>query len=127
MFCPKSYHSSLYSNRFLAAAQPVGLWPLNKQYGLADISGNGNDVTGVNVALGTGVYGEPEGSHVMSGSSTSYIEVPDDRTLDTRYSLTILASVYPTGEAGPILQNGDSASGVHLWQDSTYFLLARYG
>ncbi|XP_035672789.1 uncharacterized protein LOC118413477 isoform X8 [Branchiostoma floridae] len=107
------------------AAQPVGLWPLNKQYGLADISGNGNDVTGVNVALGTGVYGEPEGSYVMSGSSTSYIEVPDDRTLDTRYSLTILASVYPTGGAGPILQYGDSASGVHLWQDSTYFLLAR--
>ncbi|XP_078585335.1 uncharacterized protein LOC144867284 isoform X7 [Branchiostoma floridae x Branchiostoma japonicum] len=107
------------------AAQPVGLWPLNKQYGLADISGNGNDVTGVNVALGTGVYGEPEGSYVMSDSSTSFIEVPDDRTLDTRYSLTILASVYPTGGSGPLLHYGDSASGVHLWQDSTYFLLAR--
>ncbi|XP_035672782.1 uncharacterized protein LOC118413477 isoform X2 [Branchiostoma floridae] len=128
--CLQVYNIPLNSDQIRDAArkcraQPVGLWPLNKQYGLADISGNGNDVTGVNVALGTGVYGEPEGSYVMSGSSTSYIEVPDDRTLDTRYSLTILASVYPTGGAGPILQYGDSASGVHLWQDSTYFLLAR--
>ncbi|CAH1259009.1 PKDREJ [Branchiostoma lanceolatum] len=108
------------------AVQPVGLWPLNKQYSLADISGNGNDVTGSNVALGSGMYGEPEGAYVLSGSTTSYIEIPDDRTLDTRYSLTILASVYPTGESGPILHYGDSTTtGVHLWQDSTNVLLTR--
>ncbi|XP_078670967.1 uncharacterized protein LOC144911067 isoform X2 [Branchiostoma floridae x Branchiostoma belcheri] len=104
------------------ASQPVGLWPLNKQYGLTDTSGNGNDATGEGVALGTGVYGEPEGSYVLSGNSSSYIEIPNDRTLDTRYSLTILASVYPTGQSGPLLHYGDSASGVHMWQDSTYFL-----
>ncbi|XP_066275437.1 uncharacterized protein [Branchiostoma lanceolatum] len=108
------------------AVQPAGLWPLNKQYSLADISGNGNDVTGSNVALGSGVYGEPEGAYVLSGSTTSYIEIPDDGTLDTRYSLTILASVYPTGESGPILHYGDSTTtGVHLWQDSTNVLLTR--
>ncbi|XP_019624450.1 PREDICTED: uncharacterized protein LOC109470109 [Branchiostoma belcheri] len=108
-----------------AAAQPVGLWRLNKLYGLTDISGNGNDATGEGVALGTGMYGEPEGSYVLSGNSTSYIEIPDDRTLDTRYSLTILASVYPTGQSGPLLHYGDNSSGVHMWQDSTYFLNAR--
>ncbi|XP_019641847.1 PREDICTED: uncharacterized protein LOC109483295 [Branchiostoma belcheri] len=106
-------------------AQPVGLWRLTKQYGLTDTSGNGNDATGENVTLGNGAYGELEGSYVFSGSSTSYIEIPNDRTLDTRYSLTILASVYPTGQSGPLLQYGDSTSGVHMWQDSTYFLNAR--
>ncbi|XP_078665528.1 uncharacterized protein LOC144907954 [Branchiostoma floridae x Branchiostoma belcheri] len=111
--------------RKCTAAQPVGLWRLNKLYGLTDISGNGNDATGEGVALGTGMYGEPEGSYVLSGNSTSYIEIPDDRTLDTRYSLTILASVYPTGQSGPLLHYGDNSSGVHVWQDSTYFLHAR--
>ncbi|XP_078670984.1 uncharacterized protein LOC144911074 isoform X2 [Branchiostoma floridae x Branchiostoma belcheri] len=106
------------------AAQPVGLWRLNKQYGLTDTSGNGNDATGEGVALGTGVYGEPEGSYVLSGNSNSYIEIPNDRTLDTRYSLTILASVYPTGQSGPLLHYGDNATGIHMWQDSTYFLNA---
>ena len=56
------------------------------------------------------------GSCTFSGSNTSYIEIPKDDRLDTKYSITLLAMVFPDETDGPIVQFSPTGTfGTHLW------------
>ncbi|CAH1244449.1 PKD1 [Branchiostoma lanceolatum] len=79
-----------------------GLWHLNGDCGLLDITGNGNDGTAQDTQLAEGPNGEADGSYLFLGTSTSYVDIPNDGSLDTRYSITILAQVFPTSTSGAV-------------------------
>ncbi|XP_066275435.1 uncharacterized protein [Branchiostoma lanceolatum] len=124
-FHPITWYGWISMRADIGEVAPVGFWPLNSLTELRDISGYGNDATGVGVYPATGVHGEIDGSYSLSGSSTSYIEIPNNGMLDTRYSITMLAYVYPTGTDGPIFNYRTDDFGVHLWQIGTNNLQGR--
>ncbi|XP_002734850.1 uncharacterized protein LOC100372272 [Saccoglossus kowalevskii] len=99
-----------------AAPEPVAFWPLNSEYGLADVSGNGNDGTATGSSLDADAYGRCTGAYEFSGNKNSYIEFPNNGAYDTEYSLTMMAWVYPTGVDGPIFNYDNDGWGAHLWQ-----------
>ncbi|CAH1267495.1 CSMD3 [Branchiostoma lanceolatum] len=104
----------------------AGLWPLNARYGASDITGNGNNGTATGTQLAPGPYGDDNGAFQFSGTADSYIDIPNNGKLDVRYSYTILAHIYPTGEAGPIFDYvGNNGWAVHLWQTSPQELFMR--
>ena len=92
------------------------MYPLNSQFGTRDLSSHENP-PGVlyNVQLAPGPFGEPNGSYRFFGSSTSYIEFPNNGGLDTRYSMTLLAWVFAENTDGPIFNYGVDYYGVHFW------------
>ncbi|XP_078603366.1 uncharacterized protein LOC144877331 [Branchiostoma floridae x Branchiostoma japonicum] len=102
----------------IATDAVIGLWPLNGHYGASDITGNGNDGTATGTQLAPGPYGDADGAFLFSGTENSYIDIPNNGRLDVRYSFTILAHIYPTGEGGPIFDyvGNNNAWGVHFWQ-----------
>ena len=95
---------------------PTAVYPLNGQFGTQDLSYHENP-PGVpyNVQLAPGPFGQPNGSYQFSGSSTSYIEFPNNGGLDTRYSMTVLAWVFLENTDGPIFNYGVDYYGVHFW------------
>ncbi|CAH3033833.1 unnamed protein product [Porites lobata] len=96
---------------------PAALYPLNGLHGTRDISANKNS-PGIpsGVHLAPGPYGNPQGSYQFSGSSTSYIEIPNNGGLDTRYSITILAWVNRENNQGPIFNyNTQRPIEFHFW------------
>ena len=95
---------------------PVALYPLNGEHGTSDIGPNKNP-PGIprDVHLAPGPYGQPQGSYQFSGSSNSYIEIPNNGGLDTRYSLTLLAWVNRENDNGPIVNYGIKSWGFHFW------------
>ena len=94
---------------------PVALYPLNGRYGTSDISPNKNP-PGIpsDVHLEPGPYGRAQGSYRFSGSSTSYIEIPNNGGLDTRHSITFLVWVKYENR-GPIFNYGVATWGFHIW------------
>ena len=56
--------------------------------------------------------------------STQYIEITNDGTLDTKYSITVTMNLYPdaTGRDGRIFTYGDSGDGVYLMQTEPFGL-----
>ena len=96
---------------------PAALYSLNGLHGTRDISANKNSpgiASGVHLAPGP--YGNPQGSYQFSGSSTSYIEIPNNGGLDTRYSITILAWVNRENNQGPIFNyNTQRPIEFHFW------------
>ncbi|CAH1272494.1 MATN2 [Branchiostoma lanceolatum] len=109
------------------AQDPVGLWPLNAEHGASDVTGNGNDGVATGTQLAAGPYGDADGSFLFSGTTNSYVDIPNNGALDVRYSCTILAHIYPTGEAGPIFNYvaTNNGWGAHLWQVSAEQLFWR--
>ncbi|XP_035671149.1 uncharacterized protein LOC118412408 [Branchiostoma floridae] len=98
--------------------QPIAFWPLNKDYEGRDVSGNGHDaIVMENVVPDQGPLGQDGGSYFFQGSLNSYIEFPNNGKLDTKYSITIVAAVYPlAAAAGPILSYiSPGRLGVMLW------------
>ena len=89
---------------------------MNAQFGTKDISSNnvppGNPV---GVQLAEGPDGKPGGSYYFTGASNSYIEFPSSSKLDARFSITLLAMVYPESEDGPLLDYKASNWRVHWW------------
>ena len=94
---------------------PVALYPLSGRYGTCDITPNKNPL-GItrNVHLAPGPDGRPQGSYQFSGRFTSYIEIPNNGGLDTRYSITLLAWVNYES-TGPIFSYGLTDWGFHVW------------
>ncbi|CAH1240471.1 Hypp6038 [Branchiostoma lanceolatum] len=111
----------------LNTADAVGLWALNSQYGSSDATGNGNDGVARGTQLATGPNGDANGAFLFSGRSSSYIDIPNNGRLDVQSSYTILAHIYPTGEAGPIVNYVGNNNGwaVHLWQTPSRTLFMR--
>lgn len=100
------------------------MYPLNKRTRGKDISSSGNpegELYGVRPAPGPD--GLPDGSFYFSGRKTSYIKFPNNGKLDSRYSLTLLAWVYPQG-SGPIFHF--SPGGVRFWVVRPNLLLVRF-
>ncbi|KAI8494211.1 hypothetical protein Bbelb_279710 [Branchiostoma belcheri] len=110
-----------------SAADLVGLWPLNSQYGASDATGNGNDGVARATKLAPGPYGDPNGAFLFSGTANSYIDIPNNGKLDVKYSYTILAHIYPTGWAGPVFNYVGTHNqwAVHLWQTAPQDLFMR--
>ena len=108
----------ILSSGFFSLDTPVAtaVYPLNGQFGTRDLSSNQNP-PGVqyNVQLAPGPFGQPNGSYQFSGSSTSYIEFPNNGGLDTRYSMSLLTWVFLENSDGPIFNYGVDFFGVHFW------------
>ncbi|XP_078696459.1 uncharacterized protein LOC144924765 [Branchiostoma floridae x Branchiostoma belcheri] len=111
----------------LNTADAVGFWPLNSQYGASDATGNGNDGVARGTQLAPGPNGDASGAFLFSGRASSYIDIPNNGRLDVRSSYTILAHIYPTGQAGPIFNyvGSNNAWAVHLWQTAPRELFMR--
>ena len=97
---------------------PVAFFPLNAAYGTKEI--NNRAVKGIprGVTLAPGPDGRPNYAYKFSGSSNSYIEIPNSigGPLDVRYSMTMLCWVYYDGKDGPLFSyEKGSTWGVHLW------------
>ena len=95
---------------------PTAFYPLNAQHLTHDISPNKNQPGKPNgVHLAPGPFGHPQGSYQFSGSFGSYIEIPNNGGLDTRYSITILAWLNQENDDGPIVNFGSDVWGFHFW------------
>eukprot|EP00058_Branchiostoma_floridae_P006987 XP_002592475.1 hypothetical protein BRAFLDRAFT_68961 [Branchiostoma floridae] len=100
------------------AQEPVGMWPLNAQYGASDVTGNGNDGIATGTQLAPGPFGNADGSFLFSGTTSSYMDIPNNGRLDVRYAYTIMAHIYPTGSAGPLFHHvgNNNEWAMHFWQ-----------
>ncbi|XP_031565061.1 uncharacterized protein LOC116300342, partial [Actinia tenebrosa] len=98
--------------------EPVGLFPLNSLHTTKDIS-NSYLTAGiaVGVSLAPGPDDKPGGSYYFPGSPGSYIDIPKQPKLDTRYSISIFAWIYNQGTAGPIIiyATGTSQYALHMF------------
>ena len=98
---------------------PVALYPLNGQHGTSDIGSKKNPSgKSYETHLAPGPYGHPQGSYQFYGSANSYIEIPNNGSLDTRYSMTVLAWVNHENDNGPIINYGTNVWGFHFWFNS---------
>ena len=80
---------------FSVPLSPVAFFPLNGQYETTDISHRSNPPAQASgVELAPGPDGNAGGSYQFSGNSSSSIYFPNNRGLDTRYSMTFLAWIY---------------------------------
>ena len=107
--------------------EPIALYPLNEQYGAKDISPQKNPpgkVRGVKYAPGN--YGQPAGSFYFSGSSSSYVEFPNNGGLDARNSMTFVAWIRPENSAGPLFNYKVNDRGVFVWLESPNKLVAKF-
>ena len=92
------------------------MYPLNGEFGTQDLSYQENPPGApFNVQFAPGPFGQPNGSYQFSGSSTSYIEFPNNGGLYTRYSITLLAWVFLENTDGPIFNYGVDYYGVYFW------------
>ncbi|KAI8502507.1 hypothetical protein Bbelb_200950, partial [Branchiostoma belcheri] len=87
-------------------AAAVGIWPLNRQHGANDTSGNGYHATAEGVRLSPGLNGEPSGSYSLSRSHVSFLRISSE-VFRTAQSFTVLFNIYPTGEGGTLLSFSD--------------------
>jgi len=58
-----------------------------------------------NLAITNGPYNEPGGAYMFYGTASSHIEFPNNRGLDTRFSITLMCWV--GGQDGPLVSYGD--------------------
>ena len=106
---------SLYSHN-LAEPEPIALYPLNRQYGTKEIKGRAAAGIAHGIKLRPGPNGVVDGSYEFAGNYKSYIQIPNNGKLDTKYSMTMLCWVYPGSKDGPIFNYKIIGSwGVHLW------------
>ena len=117
--------NSLTSNNFLYALlvpEPVAFYPLNKQFGTADVKRR-SQMTGIssNVSLTTGPFNTTDGAYEFWGNENSYIEFPNgDKLLEVKNSISLMCWVRPEGQDGPLFQYDkiNSQWGVHIWIES---------
>lgn len=118
----------LSTHFFLSDVQdPVALYPFNAAYTTRDMMGNQPDGTASNVQLAVGPHGDASGSYQFWGTSNSYIELPNNGGLDTKYSLSLVMWVLPEGQNGPLFNYRPSGAwAVHLWiaNGNLFFRLA---
>lgn len=115
-----------YSNAGLP--EPTALYPLNKQYGTTDISRHNNPPGKEGIfELAPGNYGQPAGSYLFSGKSSSFIELPNNGGLDARYSMTFVAWIRPEDSTGPLFSyRVNNKDGVRVWLERPNVLAALF-
>ena len=107
--------------------RPRAIFPLNRRYMANEKRGRARPGKIGKVAYARGPFGKRDGSVRFFGRANSYIEFPNRRgKLDTRNSITLLAWIYHTGRAGPIIQYHPSNWGVHFWMVGPSTLFVRF-
>ena len=99
--------------------EPVAFYPLNKQFGTADVKRR-SQITGIasNVSLTTGPFNTTDGAYEFWGNENSYIEFPNsEKLLEVNNSISLMCWVRPEGQDGPLFQYAKYTSrwGVHIW------------
>ena len=99
---------------FLAVPDPVAFYLLNVRYKAAEKENRQPHGILGDVAIATGPYNEPGGAYIFYGTVSSYIEFPNEKSLDTRFSISLMCWVQPGGQGGPLFSYGVSNWGVHM-------------
>ena len=99
---------------FLAVPDPVAFYPLNVRYKAAEKENRQPHGILGDVAITKGPYNKPGGAYMFYGTANSYIEFPNKKGLDTKFSISLMCWVEPEGQGGPILSYGGSNWGVHM-------------
>jgi len=97
----------------------VAFYPLNKQFGTADVMRR-SQITGRsnNVSLTTGPFNTTDGAYEFWGEENSYIEFPNgDNLLEVHNSISLMCWVRPEGKDGPLFQYDKYPLkwGVQIW------------
>lgn len=110
------------------APEVVAIYPLSRIHRGRDVSGRRNPTGRLGrVGFAKGPDGRKDSSTQFYGNSYSYIEIPNRGKLDARKSITILAWVYHSGRAGPIVNyRAGKGWGVHLWLTSPRTIYVRF-
>ena len=113
--------NGLTSNIFLyplLVPEPVAFYPLNKQFGTADVKRR-SQMTGIssNVSLTTGPFNTTDGAYEFWGNKNSYIQFPNQHgMLDVQTSISLMCWVRPGGQDGPLFQYDEPRRwGVNIW------------
>ena len=104
----------------------VALYPFTIASKNRDISGYVNPPSrffGVHYSFGPDK--NPQGALAFSGKRNSYVLIPNNGCLDTKYSMTIALWVYPESD-GPLVHFNPNGWGVSLWIDSTFKVDVRF-
>ncbi|KAM7434946.1 hypothetical protein ABFA07_015048 [Porites harrisoni] len=114
--------TSLITVKAQQVPEPVVFYPLNKQFGTADVKRR-SQITGSsnNVSLTTGPFSTTDGAYEFWGNENSYIEFPNgDDMLDVQNSISLMCWVRPEGNDGPLFQYDKQRLkwGVHIWIDN---------
>ena len=99
---------------FLAVPDPVAFYPLNVRYKAAEKENRQPHGILGDVAITIGPYNEPGGAYMFYGTASSYIEFPNNESLDTRFSISLMCWVQPGGQGGPLFSYGVPNWGVHM-------------
>ena len=101
----------------------MGFWPLDEKFLANDISGNGNNGSLSNVALAAGPGDQTNTAIKFLGLQNSFIEIPNNGALETKYSLTLAFYIRCEKSAyGPIF----AYNGVHIWKTDSGKIYARF-
>lgn len=104
----------------------VAVYPFTSASKNRDVSTYVNPpATFVGVYYTRGPDNHPKGALSFRGTRTSYVLIPNNGCLDTRYSLTIIMWVYPKS-SGPLLHFNPKGWGLHLWIINRFRLFARF-
>lgn len=79
----------------------------------------------VGVYYSHGPDNHPQGAISFTGRRNSYVLIPNNGCLDTRYSITIIFWVFPES-SGPLLHFKPKGWGLHLWIVRPFRLYARF-
>ena len=103
------------------------MYPLNARDGGRDITQNANRPARLRgVYPAPGPDGEPGAAYRFTGKRNSFIEFPNRGPLDTKYSITLLAWIFPQGKPGPIANYHPNGWGVHFWLETPKTLMVRF-
>ena len=101
----------------------VALYPFTSASSERDVTRYRNPAAKIKrLSFIQGPDGHPQGAYYFPGirrlrgrrSRGSYALIPNDGCLDTRYSITIIAWIYPE-KPGPIVHYNPKGWGLHLW------------
>lgn len=106
---------------------PIAFFPLNGEYKTKDVNNHQPEGKPFNVHLAAGPDGAPNGSYHFMGMEDSYIEFPNNGSLDTKTSITILLWLYPENDNGPLFDYNATSQpfAVHFWLRYGY-LISRF-
>ena len=107
----------------LAVPEPVAFYPLNARYKAAEKENRQPKGILGDVAITNGPFNEPGGAYIFYGNVSSYIEFPNNGSLDTRFSITLMCWVQPGGQDGPLFSYGKDGGGIQIWIERGTFKL----
>lgn len=129
----KQFLCKLLSQRFnfvfglsTDAMSAVAIFPFSKASSGRELRNRNPPARYSNVVYTPGPDGLPYGSYYFRGQPSSYVEIPNQGTLDVRSCVTILAWIYHQGHAGPIVNYKRNGWGVHFWMVNSRTLFVRY-